>query len=609
MNNIRKSTLALAVVSAVYAGSAFAASPVTNPYSPANGHSYRHGVIPTLNVHAAMQRWEKSHTLATNTKTLSSGGGTSGVEVMNGQNRVYLVFYGTQWGTASTDANGNLKFTGDSAGAAGAAQQMFKGIGTNNETWSNELTQWCNDAASGATSCSSSDTTHIPRQGPNILAGVWYDNSAASPASATAAQLANEAIKAAAHFGHTTPAQTRLDYFVVLSPTGTNPDNYQGSYCAWHDYTADAGVSSPYGELAFSNQPYNLDSGSGCGVNFVNSGSAGTLDGWTMTLGHEWHEMMSDSYPAGGWSNHTGGTYNGQENSDECAWIAAGSAGGAANITFSTGTFTEQASWSNDTNSCAISHADVSGGGGGGGTTPTANFSFTTSGLTANFTDSSSDVGGTITGHSWTFGDGGTSTATSPSHTYAANGTYSVTETVTDSGGKTASKTSSVAVSSGGGGSSQLLANTGFESTASWTASSGVICATGCSGQVAHGGAGFAWLDGYGSSHTDTVSQTVTVPAGHTSGTLQYYLHIDTAETTTTTAYDKLTVALYSGSTLVRTLATYSNLNKNTGYAVHTNALTSSDLSHSSLTLKFTGTEDTSLQTSFVLDDVTLTVN
>ena len=77
-----------------------------------------------------------------------------------------------------------------------------------------------------------------------------------------------------------------------------------------------------------------------------------------MTLGHEWHEMMSDQNPAGGWTDHTGSSSNGQENSDECAWIAPGQPGGAANISFgSYGTWAEQASWSNDTNNCAISHA------------------------------------------------------------------------------------------------------------------------------------------------------------------------------------------------------------------------------------------------------------
>ncbi len=609
---MKSGTLKTAIATALMAGmacSVAASANEFNPYSPAYGHPYRHGVIPTREVNAAMQRWNAMNAGSTS-KTLAYGGGTSGVGVMSGANKVYLVFYGTQWGTSSTDANGNLKFTNDSAGAAGAAQQMFKGIGTNGETWSAELTQWCDGSgiASLATTCPASGVSFIPYQ-QNILAGVWYDNSAASPASATGAQLAQEAINAATHFGNTASGSNRYTYYVILSPKGTNPDNYQSptqGYCAWHDYTGDGYGVSPT-NIAFSNQPYNIDVGSSCGVNFVNSGSAGTLDGYTMTLGHEWHEMMSDTFPAGGWSNHTGGTYNGQENSDECAWIAAGSAGGAANVTFSTGTFTEQASWSNDTNSCAISHSILTHGG-GGTTTPTANFSFTTSGLTANFTDSSSDVGGTITAHSWTFGDGGTSTATSPSHTYATGGTYSVTETVTDSGNKTASKTSSVTVSSGGGGgSSQLLSNTGFESgSASWTMSSGVLNTS--SSEPPHAGTYDAWMNGYGSTHTDTVSQTVTVPAGKTSGTLSFYLHIDTAETTTTTAYDKLTVALYNGSTLVRTLGTYSNLNKGTGYTLRSFSLTSTDLSNSSLTVKFTGTEDSSLQTSFVLDDVTLTV-
>jgi hypothetical protein len=88
---------------------------------------------------------------------------------------------------------------------------------------------------------------------------------------------------------------------------------------------------------------------------------------------------------------------------------------------------------------------------------------------------------------------------------------------------------------------------------------------------------------------------------------LQYYLHIDTAETTTTTAYDTLKVqVLNTSGTVLATLSTYSNLNKNTGYAVHTNNLAA--YIGQTVVIKFTGTEDSSLQTSFVLDDVTLTV-
>jgi serine protease len=94
-------------------------------------------------------------------------------------------------------------------------------------------------------------------------------------------------------------------------------------------------------------------------------------------------------------------------------------------------------------------------GGGGGNVAPTANFSFTTSGLTANFTDTSTDSDGIIAARSWNFGDGTTSTATNPSKTYAAAGTYTVALTVTDDDGATNTRTQSVTV----GTASNVLQN------------------------------------------------------------------------------------------------------------------------------------------------------
>jgi len=156
-----------------------------------------------------------------------------------------------------------------------------------------------------------------------------------------------------------------------------------------------------------------------------------------------------------------------------------------------------------------------------------------------------------------------------------------------------------------GGTSSQLLGNTGFETgtAAPWTTTAGVL--NNSTSEPAHAGSWDAWMDGYGSAHTDTVSQPVTITAGKTSAKLSYYLHVDTAETGTT-AYDHLYVRLYSGTTLLKTLATYSNLSKNTGYTLHTNDV--SAYIGQNVTVKFTATEDSSLQTSFVLDDVTLNV-
>ena len=131
----------------------------------------------------------------------------------------------------------------------------------------------------------------------------------------------------------------------------------------------------------------------------------------------------------------------------------------------------------------------------------------------------------------------------------------------------------------------QVISNPGFESGSTpWTASpSGLIGSF--SGEAAHGGSRVAWLDGNGSSATETLSQSVTIPAGCTTASLAFWLHIDTAETTTTTQYDKLTVKL--GTT---TLATYSNLNKASGYQQRTFDV--SAFAGQTATLTLTGVED-----------------
>ncbi len=77
---------------------------------------------------------------------------------------------------------------------------------------------------------------------------------------------------------------------------------------------------------------------------------------------------------------------------------------------------------------------------------PTANFTFTTNNLTANFTDASTDSDGMIASRSWNFGDGSTSATANPSHPYAAAGTYQVTLTVTDNGGLSSQVAKSVTV-------------------------------------------------------------------------------------------------------------------------------------------------------------------
>lgn len=79
---------------------------------------------------------------------------------------------------------------------------------------------------------------------------------------------------------------------------------------------------------------------------------------------------------------------------------------------------------------------------------PTADFSWSASELTVNFTDLSSDSDGTIKSWSWNFGDGSSSLAQNPSLTYAAAGTYVVSLTVTDDDGATGTISKNVTVSS-----------------------------------------------------------------------------------------------------------------------------------------------------------------
>jgi leucyl aminopeptidase len=87
---------------------------------------------------------------------------------------------------------------------------------------------------------------------------------------------------------------------------------------------------------------------------------------------------------------------------------------------------------------------------------PVADFSVAVDGLSAMFTDASSDSDGSIAARSWDFGDGGTSTTANPVHAYAAAGTYDVVLTVTDDAGASDSRTLAITVEAGGGGGGAL---------------------------------------------------------------------------------------------------------------------------------------------------------
>jgi len=201
----------------------------------------------------------------------------------------------------------------------------------------------------------------------------------------------------------------------------------------------------------------------------------------------------------------------------------------------------------------------------------------------------------------------GSSTLTFTAGSTAAAGTSTITINVSG-GGVSHSTTVSLTITTGGT-TTQIIGNPGFENgstnTGPWTLTSGVI--NNSTSEPPHTGSWDAWMDGYGTTHTDTVMQQVTIPSTATAATLTFWLHIDTAETSTTTAFDTLTVQVRNSSgTVLSTLATFSNLNHNTGYSQKSFNLLS--FKGQTIQIFFKGVEDFTLQTSFVLDDVNLNV-
>ena len=243
-------------------------------------------------------------------------------------------------------------FSGDPDGYAPALQTLYAGMGTDGETWSGTMTQYCDGTTVGATSCQQGDAM-IPYPTADVLAGVWYDSSTTATDEETAGltehQIAAEAEDAATYFGNTDQASNRDTQYVIASPTGTDPDGWDDpvdGYCAYHDDSHDASidgggpVSGPI--IAFTNLPYVPDAGYDCGAGLVND--PGTLDGATSAASHEFAETITDQFPerdpVPGWIDA-----GGSEIADLCAYVTSGP-GAMFNLTLATGTVTVQGLWS-----------------------------------------------------------------------------------------------------------------------------------------------------------------------------------------------------------------------------------------------------------------------
>ena len=149
-----------------------------------------------------------------------------------------------------------------------------------------------------------------------------------------------------------------------------------------------------------------------------------------------------------------------------------------------------------------------------------------------------------------------------------------------------------------------LLLNPGFESgAASWGGTTGAI--TSSTSKPAHGGTWKAWLGGNGCTSTENLTQTVTIPATATAANLSYWIRTDTAETGST-VYDTMKVQIVVGG-VTTTLKTFSNVGTNATYTQFTHSL----LAHKgkAVTVKLLMSEDSSLQTSFVVDDTAVSVS
>src|SRR5947209_6734634 len=376
-----------------------------------------------------------------------------------------------------------------------------------------------------------------------------------------------------------------------------------GGFCAYHGTTSSTLNARHilYGVLP------DMQAGSGCSTG---CGSSTVFNNYTSVTSHELTEAITDAdvgiattFAAPlAWYDQTNGEIGDICNAQQGSYVANGT------------TYTIQLEFSNAANNCVLPPA--------GTTSPNFTLSASPSSLTVTqgtsgnstvtvtpsggFTGSVTlSASGLPSGVTATFGTNpttSTSVVTFTASSTATTGTSTVTITGTSG---TLTHTTTVALTISSASATQLIVNPGFETgTASpWTLTAGVL--NNSTSEPAHGGVWDAWLDGYGTTHTDTASQTITIPSTATSATLTFWLHIDTAETTTTTAFDKLSVQVISGG-VTTTLGTFSNLNKAAGYIQRSFSLNA--FLGKTVTIRFSGTEDTSLQTSFVLDDINVNV-
>jgi serine protease len=268
--------------------------------------------------------------------------------------KIYLVYWG--WGepgafpgqTCSSESisEGSLSATlgCDPDGAGKYMANFVQQIG--GTAWANLQNQYYQSGSSGT-------QTHI-NEGGDLLAGMWADDSnditglaktsASNPPGATNTytDLAAEAARAVQYFESTGQLSAsdlpNADIMVLQPPAYSDPNALSQGYCAFHDWAASGFEGGLYNGLpvenfAWSNIPYQLAINSNgvnvCGENAVNTDAAGKLDGFSIVLGHEAQETITDPGAedisgSGLSTTNLGGWYDAadaNENGDKCAWV------------------------------------------------------------------------------------------------------------------------------------------------------------------------------------------------------------------------------------------------------------------------------------------------
>jgi Putative Ig domain/Ricin-type beta-trefoil lectin domain len=257
---------------------------------------------------------------------------------------VYLLLWGPNW-SSSLGQSVATYLTG-----------FFSGLGqASYDSWSTITSQY----SDGTGSPNFSKALFNP--GTDVI-----NDTNTLPNPVTPDDIASEALSMMSKFGitDTTAADAQV---VVASQSGTCfSDGFAGDcgalssssgYCGWHSATQISSSSTAY--LPYVNLPWQYDAGYSCGANFVNGGSAGFFDGWSIVGGHEYAETVTDPNPPTGYiddNDVTGATASGGEIADKCVW--GGQPFGVndpyGDVTLSTGTFAMQSLWSNAADCCVM---------------------------------------------------------------------------------------------------------------------------------------------------------------------------------------------------------------------------------------------------------------